>query len=226
MSACGKEDKKKDITKLETSKQQSTVYEQEQTTDETEVNIENGKDEKSQVDLYVNVIQTYLLEGKTDFSVAFIHLNDDDIKEMVIILGDTQMDGGYLYTIKDGEAIQISAQNQEYFGQYGGFSYLKKGNIFITENESVTDSQISHSILYYSMENGEAICKDATESVTVFDNDTSTCYVNEKQVESTEYDSIAEKYGLTAMSTVKYSEGIHVADNHMEEIYEAYKNEK
>ncbi len=218
MSACGKED----IIKLETSKQHNTVYEQEQTTNKRETNIENVKDGKSQVNLYINIIQNYLSEGKTDFSVAFINLNNDDIKEMVVIFGDTQLDGGYLYTIKDGAAIQVLASNKEYFGQYGGFSYLEKGNIFITENESTTDSQISHSIVYYSMENGEAICKDKTESVTVFDSDQSIYYVNGKQVESVEYDSIAGKYDLAAMSTVKYSEGIHVVDNDMEKIYKAY----
>lgn len=183
-------------------------------------------DEKSQVDLYVDVLQTYLSEGKTDFSVLFINVNDDDIKEMVVILGDTEMDGGYLYTIKDGEAVQLSAQDQDYFGQYGGFTYLEKGNVFIHEFESITDSQISNSTAYYSMENGEVVCKDTTESVSGFDSDESTYYVNGQQVESKEFDSIEEKYCLSSMSTVKYSEGICVVDNQMDEIYKAYDSEK
>lgn len=180
------------------------------------------KDENSEVECYVNVIESYLLDGKTDFSVSFIHLNDDDIKEMVIIFSDTQMDGGYVYTIKDGKAVPILAQDAEFFGQNGGFSYLESGNLFITENESVTDSQIAHTVTYYSMDNGEAICKDVTESVTIFDNDMTSYYINGKQVESIEFDDIEKKNGLLDMSTVTYQDGIRITDNSMEKVYKAY----
>ncbi|WP_054738853.1 hypothetical protein [Cellulosilyticum ruminicola] len=202
MSACRRVDEKQNIATLETSQEQNTA------------------------DLYVGVLQNYLSEGKKVFSVAFINLNEDDIKEMVVIFGDTQMDGEYLYTIKDGKAIQVVAQNQEHFGQYGGFSYLEKGNIFITENESTTDSQITHTIAYYSMENGKAICEDEVKSVTSFDSDQPIYYINEKQATNAQYDNIAEKYSLTDMSTIKYSEAIHITDTHMEKIYKAYNNEK
>lgn len=183
--------------------------------------IESHNQDKA-IELYVNVLLNYISAGKTDFSVSFIDLDDDNTREMVVLFGESQTDGGCLFTIKNEEAIQVVADGADSFGQYGGFTYKEKGNVFVTENESVTATQISNQIIYYAMENGKAICKDVTQSITQFDSDESKFYVNDTEVESENFNSIAENYGLLEMSTVSYSDGVRVINEQMDMIYNAY----
>ena len=177
------------------------------------------------IELYADVLRNYISSGKTDFAVSFIDLDDDSTKEMVVFFGESQEDGGYLFTIKNGQAIRVVAEGSDFFGQYGGFTYKEKGNVFVSENESVTDNQISNQISYYTMEKGKAVCKDVTESITQFDNDESRFYVNGTEVESKKFDSIAENYGLSEMLTVSYSDGIRVmGEQQMDMVYNAYND--
>jgi len=185
--------------------------------------IENDNQDKT-IELYVNVLQNYLSAGKTDFTVSFIDLDDDNTREMVVFFGESQTDGGYLFTIKDAEAIHVLSEGSDCFGQYGGFTYKEKGNIFVTENESVSEDQISNQIVYYTMKNGNAICKDVTQSITQFDSDDIKFYVNDIEVESEKFNSIAENYGLLEMSTVSYSDGVPVVNGQMDMVYNAYNN--
>ena len=185
--------------------------------------IENNNQDKA-IELYVNVLRNYISAGKTDFTVSFIDLDDDSTREMVVFFGESQADGGYLFTIKNEEVIQVLSEGGDCFGQYGGFTYKEKGNVFVTENESVTEAQISNQIFYYTMENGNAICKDVTQSITQFDSDESKFYVNDTEVESEKFNSIAEKYGLLEMSTVSYSDGVPVMNEQMDMVYNAYNS--
>lgn len=185
--------------------------------------IENYNQDKA-IELYVNVLRNYISAGKTDFTVSFIDLDDDSTREMVVFFGESQADGGYLFTIKNEEAIQVLSKGDDCFGQYGGFTYKEKGNVFVTENETVTEVQISNQIFYYTMENGNAICKDVTQSITQFDSDESKFYVNDTEVESEKFNSIAENYGLLEMSTASYSNGVPVMNEQMDMVYKAYNN--
>ncbi len=177
--------------------------------------IENSNQDKA-IELYVNVLRNYISVGKTNFTVSFIDLDDDSTREMVVFFGESQADGGYLFTIKNEEAIQVLSEGGDCFGQYGEFTYKEKGNVFVTENESVTGAQISNQIFYYTMENGNAICKDVTQSITQFDSDESKFYVNDTEVKSEKFNSIAENYGLLEMSTVSYSDGVPVMNEQMD----------
>lgn len=196
-------------------KQQSKISQSEATMTE-----KNNQDKA--MELYVKVLQDYVSAGKTDFTVSFIDLDDDNIREMVVFFGEAQTDGGHLFTIKDAEVIPVLSEGSDCFGQYGGFTYREKGNIFVTEMESIAENQISNQIVYYTMENGNAICKDVTQSVTQFDGDESTFYVNDIEVESGKFNSIAENYGLSEMSTVSYAEGVPVVNGQMDMLYDAY----
>lgn len=186
--------------------------------------IESHNQDKA-IELYVNVLRNYISTGKTDLAVSFIDLDDDSTREMVVFFGESQTDGGYLFTIKNEEAIQVVAEDDDFFGQYGAFTYKEKGNVFITENESVTETQISNQIFYYAMENGKAVCKDVTQSITQFDSDESKFCVNDTEVESEKFNSIAENYGLLEMSTVSYSDSVRVMNDQMDMIYNAYNNQ-
>lgn len=161
--------------------------------------------------------------GKTDFTVAFIDINDDSTKEMAVFFGESQTDGAVLFTIRNEEVIQVVAEGTDSFGQYGGFTYKEKGNVFVTEYESVTATQISSQTFYYTMEDGKAICKDMTQSITQFDSDEGKFYVNNTEVESEEFNSIAESYGLLEMSTVRYSEGVRVIDEQLDMVYNLWR---
>ena len=99
------------------------------------------------------------MEGKNDFTVSFIDLDDDDTRDLVVFFGESQADGAFLFTIKNEKAVQIVAEGEDSFGQYGGFTYKDKGNIFVSENESVTTNQISDEIIYYEMEEGKQSAK-------------------------------------------------------------------
>ena len=177
------------------------------------------------IELYVNVLRNYVSEGKTDFAVSFIDLDDDSTREMVVFFGESHMDGAVLFTIKNGEAIQVVAEGTDSFGQYGGFTYKEKGNVFVTEYESVTETQIYIETFYYAMEDGKAICKDMTESIMQFDSDESEFYVNDTKVEREKIDSIEENYGLLEMSTVSYSDGVRVINEQMDMVYNTYNNQ-
>lgn len=183
--------------------------------------IENCNQDKA-IELYVNVLRNYISAGKTDFTVSFIDLDDDSTREMVVFFGESQADGGYLFTVKNEEAIRVLSEGGDCFGQYGAFTYKEKGNIFVTENESVTEAQISNQIFYYTMENGNAVCKDVTKSITQFDSDESRFYVNDTEVEREKFNSIAENYGLSEMATVSYSDGVRVMNEQMDMVYNAY----
>lgn len=191
---------------------------------QTETSVTESSNQDKAIELYVNVLRNYISAGKTDFAVSFIDLDDDSTREMVVFFGESQADGGCLFTIKNEEAVQIVAEGTDSFGQYGGFTYKEKGNVFITENESVTDTQISNQIFYYAIENGKAICKDMTESITQFDSNESKFYVNDTEVESEKINSIEESYGLLEMSTVSYSQGVRVMNEQMDAVYNAYNN--
>lgn len=191
---------------------------------QTETTVTESSNQDKAIELYVNVLRNYISAGKTDFAVSFIDLDDDSTREMVVFFGESQADGGCLFTIKNEEAVQIVAEGTDSFGQYGGFTYKEKGNVFITENESVTDTQISNQIFYYAIENGKAVCKDMTESITQFDSNESKFYVNDTEVESEKINSIEESYGLLEMSTVSYSQGVRVMNEQMEAVYNAYNN--
>ncbi len=176
------------------------------------------------IELYVNILRDYISAGKTDFAVSFIDLDDDSTREMIVFFGESQEDGGYLFTIENEEAIQVVAEGNDSFGQYGGFTYREKGNVFVTENEQITEIQISNQIFYYAMESGKAVCKDVTQSITQFESDESKFYVNGTEVGSEKFNGIAENYGLLEMSTVSYSDGIRVMNEQMDMVYNAYNN--
>lgn len=124
---------------------------------ESSVTEENIQDKD--IELYVNILRNYVLEGKNDFTVSFIDLDDDDTRDLVVFFGESQADGAFLFTIKNEKAVQIVAEGEDSFGQYGGFTYKDKGNIFVSENESVTTNQISDEIIYYEMEEGKQSAK-------------------------------------------------------------------
>lgn len=196
-------------------KQQSGISQSETTV------IEDCNQNKA-IELYVNVLRNYISVGKTDFTISFIDLDDDSTREMVVSFGESQADGGYLFTIQDGEAVQVLSKGDDCFGQYGGFTYKEKGNVFVAENETVTDRQISNQIFYYTMENGNAVCKDVTQSITQFDSDESKFYINETEVEGEKLNRLAENYGLSEMSTASYSNGVPVMNEQMDMVYQAY----
>lgn len=195
-----------------------------ETVEETTSTENHNQDEE--IELYVNVLQEYIAAGKTDIAVSFIDLDDDNTEEMIVFFGESQTDGCCLFTIKNAEAIQVVAENGDFFGQYGGFTYKEKGNVFVAENESVTETQISNRISYYAMEHGKAVCKDVTQSITQFDSDETKFYVNDTEVDSEKFNSIAENYGLLKMSTVSYSEGVRVVNEQIDMVYDAYYSNK
>lgn len=189
-------------------------------TNHESIDYEQDKD----IELYVNVLRNYVRKDRNDFSVSFIDLDNDDTREMVVFFGENQADGAFLFTIKNGKAVQIVAEDEDSFGQYGGFTYKDKSNVFVSENEAVTANQICDEIIYYKMKEGKAICKDITKSITQFDSDESHFYVNDAEVGEAELNNIEEKYGLLKMSTVSYSDSVHVMNGQMDEVYKAYNN--
>lgn len=68
----------------------------------------------------------------------------------------------------------------------------------------------------------KAVCKDMTQSITQFDSGESKFYVNDTEVESEKFNSIAENYGLSEMLTVSCSDGVRVTNGQMDMIYNAY----
>lgn len=180
--------------------------------------------EDKAVEIYLKVLRNYISEGKTDFSVSFIDLDDDSTREMVVFFGEAHIDGGCLFTIKNGEAIRVVSEGDDWFGEYGGFTYKEKGNVFVAEHVAIANTQISDQICYYTMENGKAVCKDVTESITQIESDERKFYVNDTEVDSEKYNSIEENYGLLEMSTVSYLDGVHVVNEQMDMVYNAYNN--
>ena len=237
LTACGNKPKVSEMTTQEIqTEQEATKFnletetlvedmpKQQEETSQLESVVSERRNQDGTVDLYVNVLRDYISEGKTDFTVVFIDINNDSIREMAVFFGESQMDGASLFTIRNEEVVQVVAKEMDSFGQYGGFTYKEKGNVFVTEYESVTETQISSQIFYYALEDGKAICKDVTQSMTQFDSDKSEFFVNDTKVEKEEFNSIEESYGLLEMSTVSYSDGVRVVNGQMDMIYNAYDN--
>ena len=192
---------------------------------ETEATAIENLDPDNPIELYINVLQDYIAASKTNFTVSFIDLNDDSTKEMVVFFGEAHSDGGYLFTIENGEAIPVlSDDGVGWFGQYGGFTYREKENIFASEWESAASGQGFYQISYYTMENGNAIRKDVAQIITQFDSGENKFYINDTEVENETYNRIIENYGLSEMSTVSYSDGIPVINGQMDTVYDAYNN--
>lgn len=238
LTACGNNQKVSDLSTQEIQKEQDAAesnletepvaeniqVQQEETKQLENVVFENHNQDAA-VDLYVNVLRNYISEGKTDFTVSFIDINDDSTKEMAVFFGESQMDGAFIFTVRNEEVIQVVAEGIDSFGQYGGFTYKENGNVFITEYEFMTETQISSQIFYYVLEDGKAICENMTQSIAQFDSDESEFFVNDTKVEKEKFNSIGEIYGLLDMSTVKYSDGVRVINEQMDEVYDAYDNE-
>jgi hypothetical protein len=74
------------------------------------------------------------------------------------------------------------------------------------------------------MEDGKAVCKDVTQSITQFDSDESKFYVNDTEVEEEKFNSIAEDYVMSEMSTVSYAGGVRATSDQMDAVYHAYNN--
>lgn len=209
---------------LETESVTDDISKKQDEISQSEIAVTESHNKDEAIELYVNVLRDYISMGKKDFTVSFIDLDDDSTREMVVLFGESQTDGAVLFTIRNGEAIQVVAEGTDSFGQYGGFTYKEKGNVFVTEYESVTATQISSQIFYYAMEDGKAICKDMTENITQFDSDESEFYVNDAEVETEKFNKIAENYGLLEMKTISYSDGICVTSEQMDMVYDAYNN--
>lgn len=237
LTACGNKPKLSEMTAQETQTEQETidynletetveedVQKQQEETSQSENVVSESCNQDGTVDLYVKVLRDYISEGKTNFSVVFIDINDDSTREMAVFFGESQMDGASLFTVRNKEVIQVVSERMDSFGQYGGFTYKEKGNVFVTEYESITETQISSQIFYYTMEDGKAICEDMTQSITQFDSDESAFFVNDTKVGKEEFNSIEEGYGLLEMSTVSYSDGVRVINEQMDMIYNAYNN--
>lgn len=237
LTACGNKPKVSEMTTQETQTEQEAmelnletetvaedISKQQEGTGQLEIEVSESHNQDETVDLYVNVLRDYISEGKTDFTVVFIDINDDSTREMAVFFGESQTDGAFLFTIRNEEVIQVVAEGMDSFGQYGGFTYKEKGNVFVAEYESVTATQISSQTFYYAMEDGKAICQDMTQSITQFDSEESEFFVNDTKVENEEFNSIEESYGLLEMSTVSYSDGVRVMNDQMDMVYNAYDN--
>lgn len=99
LTACGNNQKVSDMSTQEIQKEQDatepnleteSVAENIQVQQEETKQLENVASENhnqdAAVDLYVNVLRDYISEGKTDFTVSFIDINDDSTKEMIVFL--------------------------------------------------------------------------------------------------------------------------------------------
>lgn len=238
LTACGNNQKVSELSTQEVQKEQDVIepnletepvaeniQKQQEETKPSESVISEKHNQDATVDLYVNVLRNYISEGKTDFSVSFIDINDDSTKEMVVFFGESQMDGASIFTVRNEEVVQVVAEGIDSFGQYGGFTYKEKGNVFIAEYEFATETQISSQIFYYVLEDGKAICENKTQSTAQFDSDESEFFVNDTKVEKEEFYSIEENYGLLEMTTVSYSDGVRVINGQMDMVYNAYDNE-
>ena len=81
------------------------------------------------------------------FSVCFIYLNDDDIPEMLLTRGYTPMDSVndlsdrrvFLYTVKDGKAVQLKSEYGEtegFYAQSSPFRYAERKGMVLSEGHN------------------------------------------------------------------------------------------
>ena len=102
---------------------------------------------------YSKVADYYLHNGRAgDVSdayvgVCFIFLNDDDIPEMLITCGSTDLDAVrdmsdrrvLLYTVKDGEAVQLKSdygETEGFYAQFSPFSYVERKGMVLNEGHN------------------------------------------------------------------------------------------
>lgn len=97
LTACGNKPKLSEMTAQETQTEQETidynletetmeedVQKQQEETSQSENVVSESCNQDGTVDLYVKVLRDYISEGKTNFSVVFIDINDDSTREMAV----------------------------------------------------------------------------------------------------------------------------------------------
>ena len=78
-----------------------------------------SKYEHEELDAYEEVLSNHLKDNKDGFAAALINIDDDDYYELAMFNGDTKADGAYLYTYKDGKAIDMATDGFPFYGSYG-----------------------------------------------------------------------------------------------------------
>ena len=99
LTACGNKPKVSEMPTQETQIEQETtelnletetvaedIPKQQEKMSQPEDAVSENHNQDKAVDLYVNVLRDYISEGKTDFTVVFIDINDDSTKEMAVFL--------------------------------------------------------------------------------------------------------------------------------------------
>lgn len=115
------------------------------------------------------------------FNVSFIFLNDDDIPEMLLTRGYTPFDSVqdtsdrriFLYTVKEGEAVQLRSdygENEGFYAQLSPFRYAERKGMVLNEGHY----EYSFNYGEVGLDNHDHI-SDTITRMDYWDLDTLTC---------------------------------------------------
>ena len=162
-------------------------------------------------ELYAEFLETYYLDADGTPCFRLIYLDGDDVPELAVVDGYYHFSCVYVYTIRDGEVVNISKDGYG-FGEYGEMYYSEGENIIFSCYSSYTYGDY----LYLSYDGYDIyelayFRKEASESGEGDD-----FYVDGTQVTEAEYNEARSRLpAVETMSPAGYSTSSLVSEEYI-----------
>ena len=155
-----------------------------------------SKYEHEELDAYEEVLSDHLKDNKDGFAAALINIDDDDYYELAMFNGDTEADGAYLYTYKDGKAIDMATDGFPFYGSYGYMNYVPKSGYFSYDYDgNGGDTNGDFMFFAFNLKDGKVENLCSLERVFYYDDSRADVFSNHnKEISESEYNELYQKY--------------------------------
>lgn len=149
-----------------------------------------------ELDAYSEVLSEHLKDTKDGFSATLISIDDDDYYELAMFDGDAKADGAYLYTYKDGEAIDMATDGFPFYGSYGQLNYVPNSGYFSYDYDGASvDDGGDFMFFAFSLKDGKVENLCSLERVFYYDDSIADVFSNhDKDISESEYNELYQKY--------------------------------
>lgn len=129
---------------------------------------------------------------------ALLYLDDDDVPELVVMVGNAHAQGASVYMFQDGEVFSIGS-----YGQYGAMLYREKEGLLFHDYD--TQGNV-HSWVYQIEEDHVALLQSYDYSAGIQEEDKSAYWVDGKEVSEKRYREVADKWGADGYQIIQYDD--------------------
>ena len=146
----------------------------------------------------VAAYKDFLMEnyGDEELSVALVHLDEDDVYELVLMHEKETIPDIYLYGYQEGEVVSLETEGFPIYGDSGDFFYLDKANCFFYAYYSSTDTETVTTEFVFSMQDGKPALDHTLCAKTQFESGEMTYFIDDKEVTDKEFDDFNDQHSL------------------------------